>query len=613
MYYWSVVTARQLTTITVVISFITNTNTFACFSSGFCSCPTAISGCPCAKHAFVQTKSYIAPSISHVSSHQLPSLVISPSSYSASYPSYMSYQSVPLARISYPQRYNFPYTYNAPQSLSQQSMVPSLSSHNSQRSTGNIMGISKNYNQFHHAYGIHSKKLPPNTITEVPLIYESQKHSNEYNENMEQIEVAPSIISSENINDNNQMTTQRLQRINNIHAVVTLPVQNVSNQQHSMIAAINIKQMTATNDTNADVEMNEKMNYQNPIVMQRRIYVNQNVSLKRRPLDDTKNRHEGKLPLCSRKISESGNHNIECITLSASSISSKINDGLKNSMEAYTLNDKQFDEANSKLNIRRVNIPNVRSNIRIIPRTESFKHLKFFNAASLRDNHHVPIVLQQNHQDSNKFFQKYRNSKNVENMSQKGMNINSIGTEKYIGQNRKVAYAKPTFKEASSSGWTRKNDRLLRRRFEKMEELNNATKWIDYENRFYTTYHHHTCTGRILGYLRNGTIASVAQKCEELECDATNVRLSEDHILEITFLKNVTGYFRNYGNYCVSKKSVRQVNFDHVVIGTNALSKAHRFYNKSLRDGNTYRAYREANKSGRFVRPILIDGTAKVF
>lgn len=45
---------------------------------------------------------------------------------------------------------------------------------------------------------------------------------------------------------------------------------------------------------------------------------------------------------------------------------------------------------------------------------------------------------------------------------------------------------------------------------------------------------------------------SVAQKCEELQCDATNVKLSDDHILEITFLKNITGRYRNYGNYCVS-------------------------------------------------------------
>ncbi|EFO25067.1 hypothetical protein LOAG_03424, partial [Loa loa] len=187
-----------------------------------------------------------------------------------------------------------------------------------------------------------------------------------------------------------------------------------------------------------------------------------------------------------------------------------------------------------------------------------------------------------------------------------------------------------TFKEISSSGWTRKNDKTFNQTTERIEGLNNAKKQTDYENNYYTTYHHQnllssgnfntiyhhqTCTGRVLGHLRNGTIISVARKCEELDCDGTNVRLSGDHILEIIFLKNITGRFRNYGNYCVSKKSIGEIKSGHTVFQANRLSYARRFYNESIRKNIRYREYRQPNNRrekqiAQSMKPIMVDGTA---
>ncbi|VBB34756.1 unnamed protein product [Acanthocheilonema viteae] len=354
--------------------------------------------------------------------------------------------------------------------------------------------------------------------------------------------------------------------------------------------------------TNTGVAINDKTNHQNAIILQRHSSANQNLDLIH-SFDDPKNRHERKLSLCRRIINESGNHEnipIKCIALLTSPISSHFNDGLENvkknstGMKAHALNAKEFG-ANSNLNMKGINIPTVKSSIKIIHRAEPLQNLKSSKAPPSNINHSV-TVLKENDHNSNKLLQKYQSSKTDENTSQKGIDDSLIGREKYIGQNIKAAFGKPTFKEVSSSGWTRRNDKLLGRTFDRTKGLNNVTEWIDYENSFYTTYRHQTCTGRVLGYLRNGTIISITQKCQELECDATNVRLLGDRILEITFLKNVTGRFRNYGSYCVSKKSVGQVNSSYVIFGANTLSQARRFYNKSIRKGISYRAYREVNK-----------------
>ncbi|VDN95594.1 unnamed protein product, partial [Brugia pahangi] len=189
------------------------------------------------------------------------------------------------------------------------------------------------------------------------------------------------------------------------------------------------------------------------------------------------------------------------------------------------------------------------------------------------------------------------------------------------------------FKEISSNDWTRRNDILFERKFERTKGLNNEKKWSDYENNFYTTYHHQSCRGQILGHLRNGTIMSIAKKCEELDCDATNVRLSGDHVLEITFLKNITARFKNYGNYCVSKnmlgceyeleikflileKSIGEIKSVNVIFGANGLSYARRYDSESFPKDIRYRNYRETNKHERqimrFMKPIVIDGTVRV-
>ncbi|KAL3998964.1 hypothetical protein ACH3XW_17230 [Acanthocheilonema viteae] len=563
--------------IIVVVAMSHITNTFACFSTGFCPCQTTVDACSCTQHGTLQPKSYSALFVSHKSSSSHPS-----PSYSAPRSSYLPYQPVPISRLPHPQTYNSPYTsYKTSQSLPKQSVVPSPSSYNIQRSTSNIMGPSKNYNPPYHIYGIHSQKMPSNTVTKVSQIYGPKRPSNELNENLQQIEVAPSIISSnlffflrfgELINDANQIASKRFQHTD-IPNDATLPSQNVvilpNQQQHSIVAA-NSAQMITSFGTNTGVAINDKTNHQNAIILQRHSTANQNLDLIH-SFDDPKNRHERKLSLCRRIINESGNHEnipIKCIALLTSPISSHFNDGLENvkknstGMKAHALNAKEFG-ANSNLNMKGINIPTVKSSIKIIHRAEPLQNLKSSKAPPSNINHSV-TVLKENDHNSNKLLQKYQSSKTDENTSQKGIDDSLIGREKYIGQNIKAAFGKPTFKEVSSSGWTRRNDKLLGRTFDRTKGLNNVTEWIDYENSFYTTYRHQTCTG--------------------------------DRILEITFLKNVTGRFRNYGSYCVSKKSVGQVNSSYVIFGANTLSQARRFYNKSIRKGISYRAYREVNK-----------------
>ncbi|EJW77122.1 hypothetical protein WUBG_11973 [Wuchereria bancrofti] len=109
---------------------------------------------------------------------------------------------------------------------------------------------------------------------------------------------------------------------------------------------------------------------------------------------------------------------------------------------------------------------------------------------------------------------------------------------------------------------------------------------------------------------------SIAKKCEELDCDATNVRLSGDHVLEITFLKNITGRFKNYGSYCVSKKSIGEIKSDNVMFGANGLSYARRYDSESFRRDIRYRNYRETNKhkgqTMRFIKPMVIDGIVRI-
>ncbi|VBB34237.1 unnamed protein product [Acanthocheilonema viteae] len=187
--YWSMVSQQLIIIVVVAMSHITNT--FACFSTGFCPCQTTVDACSCTQHGTLQPKSYSALFVSHKSSSSHPS-----PSYSAPRSSYLPYQPVPISRLPHPQTYNSPYTsYKTSQSLPKQSVVPSPSSYNIQRSTSNIMGPSKNYNPPYHIYGIHSQKMPSNTVTKVSQIYGPKRPSNELNENLQQIEVAPSIIS----------------------------------------------------------------------------------------------------------------------------------------------------------------------------------------------------------------------------------------------------------------------------------------------------------------------------------------------------------------------------------------------------------------------------------
>ncbi|KAK6107028.1 hypothetical protein QQG55_26590 [Brugia pahangi] len=628
--YWSML--QQLIIIIIVIAISHITNTFACFSNGFCSCQPRIpvNTCPCVPRIPLQQKSYATPYVSQ----QLPSLLIPPPpSYSAPYATY-SINTASFSNV-HPQSYNQPrYTYNAPQSLPQQPMIlslpqqPVIPTYNNQPSIGTIIGKSKFYTSPYHIPEIQSQEMSPNAVAEVPTIYESQK-SNIYGDNLRQIEVSPSIIRSELIDDFNQQTTEQplLQYTDDI-TDATLAAQNVgiisSNQQHSIMAAnLNSQQaqMTAINNTtNNNIGINERENINK---LQRDTSIKQNIGIIIRPLGISRKRHQqNRLLPCSKIINKLKNDDnkttiineaqsaIECIALFKTVNSSKFNknDELKSvkknnaTLPIFGLNNKNYNrEVN--LNMEKGNISNVRNGIWIIPRKESMKYFKLFNATSLINDQH--------RYDSKKLLQKQQNSKNDENMSQNGDENKSNGIKRYTNRNMKTI-----FKEISSNDWTRRNDILFERKFERTKGLNNEKKWSDYENNFYTTYHHQSCRGQILGHLRNGTIMSIAKKCEELDCDATNVRLSGDHVLEITFLKNITARFKNYGNYCVSKKSIGEIKSVNVIFGANGLSYARRYDSESFPKDIRYRNYRETNKHERqimrFMKPIVIDGTVRV-
>ncbi|OZC06031.1 hypothetical protein X798_06987 [Onchocerca flexuosa] len=130
-------------------------------------------------------------------------------------------------------------------------------------------------------------------------------------------------------------------------------------------------------------------------------------------------------------------------------------------------------------------------------------------------------------------------------------NFNLIGIGKYDSQDMEAMTEKGTIKRTSSMGsWTIRSDKLLPRRVGGTARLNSEKENED--RNYYTTYYQQTCIGDVLGYLQNGSLMSVTLKCDELDCDAANVRLSGNRIREIVFLKNISGRFKNYGSYCIS-------------------------------------------------------------
>ncbi|VDM14471.1 unnamed protein product [Wuchereria bancrofti] len=324
------------------------------------------------------------------------------------------------------------------------------------------------------------------------------------------MQVSPSIIRSESVNDFIQQTTQQPLLQHKDITDATLPAQNVgtisSNQQRSIMAAnLNSRQaqMTAINNTtnnsknNSNIGKNERKNYQNINKLQRDTSIRQNIGVLIRPLGISRKRHQqNRLLPCSKIINKSKNHDnkrtsideaqnaIECIALFTSVNSSKfnINDELKSvkknnaTLPIFGLNNKNYN-GKLNLNMEKENISNVRNGIWRNPRKESMKYFKLFNGTS--------FINDQHQYDSNKLLQKQQNSKIDDNMSQNGDENKSDGIKRYTNRSMKTI-----FEEISSNDWTRKNDISFQRTFERAKGLNDEKKWSDYENNFYTTYHH---------------------------------------------------------------------------------------------------------------------------
>ncbi|VDK67442.1 unnamed protein product, partial [Onchocerca ochengi] len=334
-----------------------------------------------------------------------------------------------------------------------------------------------------------------------------------------------------------------------------------------------------------------KKRYRNAISAKRRAFDNQNILI--RQLGKSRKRFQERLP-CFRSFGDrnqvvmpiSGRRKSikDCITilnLLESSAELK-NLNANNAMNAHTSNDKH-SRVNLNMYTRRENKPSMRNGIkRKISRTESLENLK--SGGVLIADNGVVITLQGNrdniiNHDYNKSLRKHHNPDIGENMSRE-KNINLIGTEKFDSQNTERVTENGTIKRVLSGSWTIRRNKLFPRTFGGREQLNNTMKEIEDKN-YYTTYYHQTCTGEVLGHLQNGTLMSVSLKCDELDCAAANVKLSRNRILEIIFLKNITGRFKSYGSYCISKQPIVQVKSGRLFFGAKGLPhETRRFYNE---------------------------------
>lgn len=53
---------------------------------------------------------------------------------------------------------------------------------------------------------------------------------------------------------------------------------------------------------------------------------------------------------------------------------------------------------------------------------------------------------------------------------------------------------------------------------------------------------------------QNETVASAAEKCADLDCEAANARILPNSFLEVIFLKDIHGRFKDFGSHCISSK-----------------------------------------------------------
>ncbi|MCP9260561.1 hypothetical protein DINM_003551 [Dirofilaria immitis] len=534
----------------------------------------SIPSCPCIQQPVpIQQNRYAT---SFISSNKVSSFYVSPPSYSVPYSSY-SYSLAniaPYARIPYSQPYNSRYTYNAPQSFPQQSYVPQavpsyvpqiVPSYVPQASSppppppsyypevsSNIIPTPGIYNppgtisqaniptpeiynppgitpqaasnntpapeiynppgiilqttiptpeiynppgiilqatsnntpapKIYNPPGIIPQESLPSIETETTPIYEPQK-SEEYGENLQQIEVKPANINSELINNAYQENTE----YGSDNSDTTLPAQNVA------LVPTTLPSEIVDNLVPYQSEMTTVETYTNN--------------------DNAGNHNQVIIPIAGREKSFK-----ECITLlnllASNTDVQKIE--TNNTMDGHALNDNNL-RANLNVDNRIGNEPSTRNGTRPlnIHRAKSIKKLKSSNGL-ITDNQ--TITIQQGNGDKIVGYGKNQNSK-----------IGKNNIEKYNSQMMRSIFGKEIFKKVSS------NDKLFDRTFGRSNQLNNEMRRD--EDNYYITYYHQICTGQILVHLRNGTIISTLLKCNELDCDAMNVRISGNRILEITLLK----------------------------------------------------------------------------
>ncbi|VDN04013.1 unnamed protein product [Thelazia callipaeda] len=99
-----------------------------------------------------------------------------------------------------------------------------------------------------------------------------------------------------------------------------------------------------------------------------------------------------------------------------------------------------------------------------------------------------------------------------------------------------------------------------------------VNEWSENDTQNFKTYYHQKCTGRVLGRSRNETIATAARKCDELHCDAANIRLLGQGFLEVAFLEDTAGRFKDFGSHCVSRNPVDEITFADKILSINKLS-----------------------------------------
>uniref|UniRef100_A0A915Q490 Uncharacterized protein n=1 Tax=Setaria digitata TaxID=48799 RepID=A0A915Q490_9BILA len=570
--------------IIIIITMCNIPMTFACLTSGTCDCGTNVgTSCSCSQPQITRS-AYIAPP--PLPAKNLPNIYVQPpQSYPSPY-SVQHYRPINSLPVSYSQRYSgLSYTYNPPQSYPQQPLVspalrvppPSLPYNAPRTIGGNIMGSSGIYNPPRDIYEVHSRETLPKMKVERPTAFDQFTYPRTV---IQQIQVSPSLVSRENPS---QSSTNGDLQFKNDFLLPELPAQSIANIPDRYSKKLrNTKELNSYHDEITTTEIyqnfinaNEKRILPHTFAIQHRLSGRQNTA---QPKGDSKRRDRW---------------NLSCISKTGSNVSKITGTGGGCIVNGHERSNIEQQDSQAELSQKE----NLKSFDALISDQQTTLN-------ALRENFDKIIT----HNNSGT-LQISQNSSNAENASRKQIDRNSTGNHKVFVQNLKIENGKTTFKKVLIGSWTGGNQRL----FKQTNKLDNKEIQNENDDGHYNTYYHQTCTGWVLGRLRNETVTSAVRRCDQLKCEAANVRLSRNRILEITFLKNVTGRFKNYGTYCVAKNPISGIKFSRILVKTNGLSYSRRLHDDPSRSGIHYRKrWGPLRGAEQRIRPVRHDSESAI-